>query len=263
MMSCRRRHACPSCLAVVAFCAVLASPASETRAQQETVHKGAGWLAYLSNWGIRGPWSIWFDTHYNTRSFFVLRGGATYRFEGGPSITAGYAHLWLDPGDGTLNRNEHRPWAQVFLPFQLSDTWSVSQRVRWDCRIQERVQNGNLVGGWATTQRLRFQLAGTYWLPPIAKGRLFVQIADEVLINLGRNAGPNYLDQNRASVMLGWRLESTQFRVGYMNRFVPGSTGQNPTDEHAALVWVNQDIWLPRDRRPPTKSPPAAEGENP
>ena len=103
-------------------------------------------------------------------------------------------------------------------------------------------------------------------VPTVSSGdaiALVDQIADEVLINLGRNAGPNYLDQNRASVMLGWRLESTQFRVGYMNRFVPGSTGQNPTDEHAALFWVNHDIWLPRSRQPPTKNPPAAEGENP
>ncbi|MBT8470717.1 MAG: hypothetical protein KJN97_18365, partial [Deltaproteobacteria bacterium] len=49
-------------------------------AQQQPRHVGAFWAGYMSNWGIRPPWSIWFDTHYNTRAFFVLRGGLTYRF---------------------------------------------------------------------------------------------------------------------------------------------------------------------------------------
>ena len=254
-------------LLLLVFVALALGSEEVSRAQaperQPTRHTGAFWAAYMSSWAIRPPWYFWFDTHYNTRSFFVLRGGLTYRFESGPSITAGYAHLWLDPGNGTLTRNEHRPWIQAFLPFRFSDAWGLSQRIRWDVRIQERVQNGEVVGGFATVQRFRFQTAATYWLPQIKLGRLFVQIADEVLINLGRNAGPNYLDQNRLSAMFGWRFELLQFRVGYMNRFVPGATGLSPVDEHVGLLWVNQEIWLPRTRKPTEKRPAPSEGGNP
>src|SRR5690606_12281097 len=82
-------------------------------------HHGAAWFGLMTDWQLSGPWSLWFDTHYNTRAFVALRGGITHRFEPGPTVTAGYAHLWTRPGN--FERNEHRPWAQLFMPFKFTN----------------------------------------------------------------------------------------------------------------------------------------------
>ena len=162
---------------------------------------------------------------------------------------------------GALQISSSYPWAPA--PFRFSERWSISQRIRWDVRIRQNVRDGAVVDGWTTVQRLRFQFAATYWLPKIRFGRLFLQVSNEVLINAGRNAGPNYLDQNRISGMFGWRHRGLQIRTGYMNRFVPGAQGLSPVHEHVGLLWVNQDIWLPRGKTPEPRRPPPAEGANP
>jgi len=55
-------------------------------------------------------------------------------------------------------------------------------------------------------------------------------------------SGIAFLDQNRASVLLGLKLGRVTFRIGYMNRWIPGSTGTMEVHEHAALVWFNHLI---------------------
>ena len=232
------------------------------RAQSDPDHEGSVWLGYMSEWQLPSRWDLFFDSHFVPETFFVLRGGLTYRWETGPSITGGYARLWTDPGDGSLTRDEHRPWAQIFLPFRFSDTWSVSQRIRYDLRVRERVRNGEATDEWMVQQRLRFQTSATYWLAERPRGRGLVQLADEVLLNFGNEAGPNFLDQNRLSLMVGWVWKTWTFRVGYMDRFVPGPTGVNPYHQHLAVFWVNHVIRLGVFREDPSP-PPMPEDTNP
>jgi len=229
-------------VALIALAFLVCTPAGAARAQSGTQHEGTFWLAYMKQTALTPNWGIWFDTHYNHRAFFVLRGGVTYNIEDGPGLTAGYAHLWLDPGDDSLDRNEHRPWAQAVFPFRFSDEWGFSQRIRSDFRFRESVDNGMIIDGWDFTVRLRWQSVLTYWLPELDFGRFLIQVADEVLVNFGPDAGPNFLDQNRASVLLGLKLGRVTFRIGYMNRWIPGSTGTMEVHEHAALVWFNHLI---------------------
>ena len=204
------------------------------------------WLGYMADIAIAPYQSIWFDTHYNAAAFFVLRGGLTQGFNAGPRVTAGYAFLLTDPGSGALERKEHRPWAQVFVPVKLSDTWRFSQRIRYDHRIQQNIAGGEVVDGWSTNNRLRFQSVFSYYLSECSIGQPLLQLADEVLFDLGPDAGPNYLDQNRLSFLVGLQTGSLTFRAGYMWRFIPGRTGNNITNEHALILWVNHSLDLRR-----------------
>ncbi len=188
---------------------------------------------------IRGPWALFADTHYNSRAFVVARGGLTYRTKEGPSFTAGYAHLWTDAGGGGFGRDEHRPWAQAFLPFGFADDWTLSQRFRTELRIQERTHLGETTDGFISTPRLRSQSAVSYWFAESGPMRFFVQGAVELLVSGGKNAGPNFLDQSRYSVMVGQRRAGTTVRLGYMTRFVPTNSGLQPVLEHNAVFWVS------------------------
>jgi hypothetical protein len=71
-----------------------------------------------------------------------------------------------------------------------------------------------------------------------------VQAAEEVLINLGQEAGPNFLDQNRVSLLLGLRTGAVTILTGYMDRFVPGAAGTHPHHQHMAVLWESHSIKL-------------------
>jgi hypothetical protein len=216
---------------------------AQSRPAVQTQHEASFWPAYMASWRFASKWGLWFDTHYNTESFLLFRGGLIYWFEDGPSITAGYTHGFLNAGDGSLDRQELRPWAQVMFPFHLGEDWSFSQRVRIDYRFRQNVQNGEVTDGFGFTGRYRFQSTLTYWLPKIqAVGQPFLQVADEVLVNLIGNTDDNILDQNRVSFMVGLKTPPFTFRIGYMNRFVPNILGSVSGFEHSFVLWVNHDI---------------------
>ncbi|MGF1512021.1 MAG: DUF2490 domain-containing protein [Myxococcota bacterium] len=202
----------------------------------------------MSAWYLNPVWSVWFDTHYNTGAFFVTRGGLTYNFQAGPRITAGFAHLLLDNGNDELLRNELRPWAQAFIPVRFDDAWSFSQRIRTDFRFREEL--GADASGFDFTFRLRLQSVLSYRFAQTAVGRPLVQVADEVLVNLFGEAGPNFLDQNRISLLVGLETPPWTFRVGYLHRFIPGASGLVRTHEHNAVVWVNY-VFRRKGRRLP------------
>lgn len=222
-------------------------------------HEGALWLGIMSEWRIRGPWSLWFDTHLNERAFFVLRPGLSYKFASGPTATAGYAYVLTDPGDGSLTRQEHRPWAQLVFPAKFGDDWGFSERLRAELRARERVENGSLTEGWIAVPRFRAQTAVTYTFAKASYGQWFLQPAVEILVNAGDSVGRNFLDQTRASLMVGLHTEAFTVRVGYMDRFIPSTTP--PTHEHDLVVWLNY-AWKSEDAAPAPVDP-HPENQNP
>lgn len=204
---------------------------------------------------IHGPWSFWFDSHFNSRAFIVVRPGITYRFASGPSLTAGYGHLWTDPGNDSFERDEHRPWIQVFMPFSFNDRWRLSHRLRLEYRIRQNVSEGEVIEGWSGILRWRSQTAASYWVPTKQMTRFFFQAALEILANGGKNAGPNFLDQNRVSAMVGLKHDPVTLRVGYMDRFVPGASGTAPVHEHNVVLWLNYRFRRPHSKKSKMESP--------
>lgn len=238
-------------MAAVLCTSATAIPAQVQAQESKPIQQeGSVWVAYMSDWVLHPRWSIWLDAHYNVRAFGVIRAGLTHHFAAGPSLTAGYAQVWTEAGRGYLDRFEHRPWAQVVFPLRISTQWSFTERVRYDLRIRQNIADGHVTEGWGNYHRVRFQTAITYTLPEFPRGSLFFQLTNEVLFNVGALVGPNYLDQNRLSVLLGWTIRDATIRIGYMDRFSPGPRGTELTHEHGLLLWFNQKIELQRRRAP-------------
>jgi hypothetical protein len=197
------------------------------------------WLGYMSSWWLNPNRAIWFDTHYDKESFGVLRGGLTTVLKSGWPVTGGYAYVVTNPD---LERKEHRPWGQIVFPLRLNSNWRFSQRIRGDLRIQQSVDDGQIVSGWDSTFRARFQSTFTYQLRPRRYGKPIIQFGDELLFNVASSSLPRGLDQNRASLMVGIERDQFTVRVGYMNRFIPSKTGSLDVVEHALLLWFTQSI---------------------
>lgn len=216
----------------------------EARADSEETF----WIGYMSNWWLNPSKAIWFDTHLNHDTFFVLRGGYTHKFESGPSITGGYAYIRLNPD---LNRPEHRPWGQVFFPFRLNDDWTASFRLRSELRFIESLDNGQHSGGYVFAWRNRFQTSFTRHFEPVDLGTPLLQFSHELLLNFASNPDLDTLDQNRISVLLGLQMENLTIRVGYMNRYL--ANVNYGTTEHAALLWFTHNIQIGDRRRSRTE----------
>lgn len=202
------------------------------------------WIGYMSNWWLNPSQAIWFDTHLNEDTFFVLRSGYTHRFESGNSVTGGYAYVRLNPD---LERPEHRPWGQVFLPFRLNDDWTASFRIRSELRFIESLENGQPAGGYDFAWRNRFQTSFTRRFKPVRPGTPLLQFSHELLLNFASDPTLKTLDQNRISVMLGLQMKNLTIRVGYMNRYL--ANVNDGTTEHATLLWFTHNVPIGDRRR--------------
>lgn len=246
-------------LCLTAASVAAAQPAAD---DAQARHTGTVWLGLMTDWALSERWGLWFDTHDNARAFFVLRGGVTHRFRVGadhkpaPSVTLGYAHLWTDPGSGRRERHEHRPWGQVVFPYAIAKHWRFSQRLRYDLRLRQRVEDGAVTDGFSAIHRTRYQTVLSYDVGTIPFGTLFLQLANEVLIHLGQGAPPNQLDQDRISALLGLRMANVTLRLGYMDRYLPKSGSRAALHEHSVVLWWNQRF--PFRRRPSATLPEAS-----
>lgn len=225
------------------------APGATPEPDVQTTHEARWWVGYMSQWRWHPHWSFWFDAHYDQGRFAVARAGISRHLDAGPVTTAGYAHLLTNPGNGTLTRQEFRPWAQVSLPWALGERWAFSQRLRSDLRFRQPVADGEVVTGHLdVTLRMRFSSSFVRYLTR-GPQRWFVQIYDEVLVDFGPDAPANRLNQNRLAGLIGWKTERLTLRVGYMDRFLPGGDGRSPRHEHTALFWMNHRVRLGRARR--------------
>ncbi|HSI89609.1 MAG TPA: DUF2490 domain-containing protein, partial [Adhaeribacter sp.] len=221
-------------------------------AQTKTVaNRHTFWLAYMTSVRFSDKYSAWNDFHFVHETFGVARTGITRHLER-TNITAGYAHLWLTPGGGntSLIRNEHRPWAQVQFFMPVSGPYFLNQRFRYDARFRQKVASGETIDGYNFNHRLRFQMVLRRNFPSVFNGKAipFVALADEVLLNFGKEVTHNTFDQNRASVALGLQVQKVQLQLGYMNRFAQSGPAASYLQDHILMMWVTQSFDLRRPK---------------
>ncbi|MFN5169194.1 MAG: DUF2490 domain-containing protein [Cyclobacteriaceae bacterium] len=209
-------------------------------AQKQVVTQNQIWFGYMTSTRLSTRYAWWNDTHLVPSGFFVLRTGLTRNWENA-SLTAGYAFLLLpkSPQDLSLERKEHRPWAQLQGTFPLANGFSLTQRIRYDARFRQRVVGDEFLDEYSFVNRVRFMISirkfirvsdGSKWRP-------FVSLNNEILVNFGKEVTFNSFDQNRISLMLGVQRANLQWQVGYMSRFVQ-VLPQQFINNNTLVVWV-------------------------
>ena len=81
--------------------------------------------------------------------------------------------------------------------------------------------NGKTTDTYSFVNRIRFQINLRKSIPQwkFNGNEPFVALADEVLINFGKEIVYNTFDQNRISLMVGLKRKNIQYMTGYMSRF--------------------------------------------
>lgn len=237
---------------------VLALSAGCLRAQtiKSTENIQQAWIGYFNQTRFSDKLGIWTDLHLRTKENFtdnfsqsILRLGLTYYINNNTKFTAGYARVFIYPGDNHsgVTRTEHRPWQQLQWHTAFTKT-RMMQWIRLEERWRRKILNESTLGdGYNFNWRLRYNI---WYEVPLVKNGLIPQslsfIAnDELHINFGKEIVYNYFDQNR--FFLGFKYQiskSSNIQAGYMNLFQQLGAGNRYKNINAARVFFFQNFDL-------------------
>ena len=135
------------------------------------------WMGYFNQARFSNKWGMWTDLHLRTKENFtdnfsqsILRLGLTYYFNNNTKFTAGYARVFIYPGDNHngVTRTEHRPWQQLQWHTAFTKT-RMMQWIRLEERWRRKILNESTLGdGYNFNWRLRYNI--WYEVPLVKNG---------------------------------------------------------------------------------------------
>ena len=160
----------------------------------------------------------------------LLRTGINYQIHPKAQLRIGYAWIETFPyGDIPINGmgrdfTEHRLYQMLTLTDKIA-TIDISHRFLLEQRWVGRYSNADVVSEdqFPFLNRLRYMVRAQMPLRgrEITDKTPYIAIYDEVMVGFGSNIGENIFDQNRLSILLGYRF-SPLFRLeaGFINQIV-------------------------------------------
>ena len=179
----------------------------------------------------------------------VLRVGLDYKFNDMVSIQGGYvwaySFLYGQQPIAHVN-NEHRFYAQVVLSTKLNKI-GLSNRFRLEDRWQEvyvKQTDGSFVkNGYKQLNRIRYTFSATIPLEKKKDYHWFLKCTDEIFIGFGPHLDKNVFEQNRLSIMAGYKLSSNcNFQLGYLNQYIQKGDGIHQENNHTLVAQVTYNL---------------------
>ncbi len=202
------------------------------------------WVSINSTFRLKDQWGLMADFHIRRNNFvadpnfYFARIGPNYWIKENMSASIGYAHLWLAPPQEGLKTwsNENRIYQQFLWSSRLGKV-SMLQRIRNEQRWQQKISNDERTGDWRFTNRFRYLLSFTIPLSQNPKKPALV-LADEILLQAGKEVVYNPFDQNRIFVGIRQTLShGFSYDFGYMNVFQQKSSGYEYDMNHTIRLF--------------------------
>jgi hypothetical protein len=211
------------------------------------------WISLNSVFQLTNHWSGLADLHIRRSdfvrnpSFNFIRFGARYSFNDNLKISGGYAHLWLAKDENwTLFLNENR----IYQEFILADTFpsfSGLFRIRTEQRFFNNVEDGTSLKDDYFVNRIRFLLSVS--IPFKKGGKTSFLVANEILLNFGKQVVFNTFDQNRFTVGIKQKLNKTwSFDFGYMMVYQQLPSGINYNLNHTIRLFFYSNFDLRKNK---------------
>ena len=222
--------------------------ASPARGQlRQTADNFNAWFSTYGELEIAGKWGAMYDFSMRRSGpvdeLYALfaRAGVTYAIN--PSVRVAIG----------LNRSETWPYGDVPIAYRTPERriWEQLQlthaagRVGFThrYRLEQRWQGhknppDDGVTNWVRTSRFRYQVRTTVPLQgkTLDPHEWYITGADEVFLNFGSNIQYNVLDQNRAALSLGYKINKTlRFETGYMEQLSLKASGKQLEDNHTVI----------------------------
>ena len=221
-------------------------PAQRTR---EVQVQNQFWWSINTNIKIANKWSILADFHnrrtnfFANTNFFFLRLGAAYKINEQISVASGAGQLWLANRSGATEffSNETRLYQQLQLGHTIGQS-ALNNTFRIEERWQQKVVNGTLTDVYRYSTRFRYQIALNI---PVSKKKYVpsIAIADEILLQAGKDIIYNSFDQNRLFAGIKQQITPTlSFDAGYMLVYQQRLSGYQYNRNHTMRLFF---YWKP------------------
>lgn len=223
-------------------------------AQKQVTTSEQTWLGFIQQVRLNNRWGLTADVHYRTatgwvqgRNLALGRVGAVYFLNDRTQLAAGYAHFYYYPGENhpLAARPEHRLWQQVQWATN-GPRLRVQNRIRLEQRWRGHINGrGGVDDHYDFNWRARTQLQLLYPLGkrPFTPGTVALMLADELMLNFGKEIVFNSFDQNR--VIAGVQLQVGKrdvLQAGYMHIFQQQASGVRYRQSHVARIFYTHNL---------------------
>jgi len=190
------------------------------------------------NWAALADFHIRRNEFLNEPGFYFIRFGAQYWLKDNITAALGYAHMWNAPefeGWKTFS-NENRIYQQLQFSHKLNKT-SLLFRLRNEQRKIQIMQADTFSGTYRNTDRVRILVSVNF--PVFRKSNApELLIANEVLMNFGKDVIYNTFDQNRTTIALKGKINRRwSYDAGYMLVFQQKPAGTDYLVNHTLRLF--------------------------
>ena len=201
-------------------------------AAREVNNQQQSWFSINSTTRISNKLGIIADLHtrrtqfLDRPSFNFVRAGINYWVNENLTVAVGYGQMWVAPSKPLWSyyAKEHRIYQQVQLSTKVGKV-TLLQRLRNEQRWQQKIVNDKFIHQYKFTNRVRYLLSATV---PVFKNPKYpmLVVADELMVQVGKEILYNTFDQNRAFVGIKQTItKALSFDLGYMLVYQQKSSG--------------------------------------
>lgn len=171
------------------------------------------WAGYFNTVRLNNKWSLASDAQIRTKEWtnkwsqFLIRSGAGYSFNNRLTVTVGFAFFKNAQyiNKDLLLKNEFRPWQEMSYQLSFNKT-NFTQRLRTEQRFLQLVEQNKLSKKYQSIFRLRYKFE---WQFPLKADHAKLLAGNEIMVNPGQINNSLFFDQNRTSVGVNFKLNST------------------------------------------------------
>lgn len=256
-MQCKRKAASPAAVMGFIFCSLIFLPLPGLSQAKNINNQTQSWFSVNSTIRVAPHWALVADWHMRRNhfmaenSFYFARAGIQYQLDKNLSLTFGYGHLWLYPATGGWETVAHEN--RIYQQLQYHSAWrkiTMLHRFRNEQRWQQKITDDRFTGDYRFSNRFRYLLSlnipvsGNKKLPSLS-------LADELLLQAGREIISNPFDQNRFFLGIRQSLSpALSFDMGYMRVFQQKRTGNAYDRNHTfrLFFYYNPSLLKKKDK---------------
>jgi len=215
-------------------------------AQKSTTHQNLYWLRYYNQLSINQKF-IWHNEIEERRFFqnnkannLIIHSRLHYKIKPNLDVAAGltYSEQGSQSPNTTTNFKvpEIRPVQELNYTLPISRKFALQQRLRLDQRFIRSNDGSELQHGYRFNLRFRLSFQLLYKLnSDTSKKQTTVKIANELMINAGKNITYNQFDQNRIYIAIQQDFnKNIALELGYLKIYQQKAVGNQ---------FLNRDIF--------------------
>jgi hypothetical protein len=229
---------------IVVFLSLLTT-STNLLGQKSTINQNLYWLRYYNQFTLDKKF-VWHNELEERRFFdknrlnnLIIHSRLHYNLKPNTEIAIGLTYSLQNPQDPNSTSNlivpEIRPVQEFNYTMRINNKLSLQQRLRIDERFIRKNDGEKLLDGYSFNFRFRLRFQLIYKLKEEKnKNQTTLKIADELMINAGKDIVYNQFDQNRIYIGIQQELnKNVALELGYLKLHQQKASGNQ---------FLNRDI---------------------